>query len=184
VEKMAETDFQNINSSEKKESGVEDWYILYTAPRREKKVKEIFERLHLPCYLPLLKVRKQWSDRKKWVEEPLFKSYIFVQKNPTILQELRNIPGALFLIMFEGRPASLSHQDIENIRLSLQFPEYISVEDQKYVNGQKIKISAGPFMGIEGYISQQKGKMRYQILIEQMGKSIFLNIPVQLLELP
>ena len=32
----------------------------------------------IESYLPLKKVLKQWSDRKKWVEEPLFRSYIFI----------------------------------------------------------------------------------------------------------
>ena len=55
------------------------WYVLYTKPRHEKRLAE---RLHSEgriVFCPLKKTTKQWSDRKKVVEEALFPSFIFVQ---------------------------------------------------------------------------------------------------------
>ena len=55
------------------------WYPVYTNSRAEKKAYQELQRKGIEAYLPLKKEWRQWSDRKKIVEEPLFKSYIFVR---------------------------------------------------------------------------------------------------------
>ncbi|HRX93358.1 MAG TPA: transcription termination/antitermination NusG family protein, partial [Chitinophagaceae bacterium] len=55
------------------------WLAVYTKPRWEKKVNKLFKEKGLESYCPLNKVRRKWSDRMKIVEEPLFKSYVFVK---------------------------------------------------------------------------------------------------------
>jgi len=55
------------------------WHVLYTKPRNEKKVAERLSSAGYTVYCPLQKVRRQWSDRVKVVEEPLFKGYLFVK---------------------------------------------------------------------------------------------------------
>jgi transcriptional antiterminator RfaH len=55
------------------------WYPVYTHPRAEKKACQALINKGIETYLPLHKQLKQWSDRKKWVEEPLIKSYLFVR---------------------------------------------------------------------------------------------------------
>ncbi len=55
------------------------WYAIYTKPRWEKKVHHLLSEKGLEAYCPLNKVTRKWSDRMKTVEEPLFKSYVFVQ---------------------------------------------------------------------------------------------------------
>ncbi len=54
------------------------WYPVYTRSRAEKKAHEELNRKGILSYLPLKKTVKQWSDRKKIVEEPLIKSYLFI----------------------------------------------------------------------------------------------------------
>ena len=55
------------------------WLAVYTKPRHEKTVEKKFQKKGFEVYLPMLKERRKWSDRKKWVEFPLFRSYIFVR---------------------------------------------------------------------------------------------------------
>ena len=54
------------------------WHVLYTKPRNEKKVAERLSGAGDTVYCPLQKVRRQWSDRLKVIEEPLFKGYAFI----------------------------------------------------------------------------------------------------------
>ena len=54
------------------------WFTLYVKSRSEKKVAKQLEDIGVESFLPLITKIKQWSDRKKKVEEPLFRSYIFV----------------------------------------------------------------------------------------------------------
>jgi Transcription termination factor nusG len=55
------------------------WFVLYTKPRWEKKIHQLLDAKEIENYCPLNKVSKKWSDRMKIVEEPLFKSYVFVK---------------------------------------------------------------------------------------------------------
>ena len=60
------------------------WVAIYTKPRHEKLVKEQLLKKGYDVYLPLLTEKRRWSDRKKLVEFPLFKSYNFMQKGTLI----------------------------------------------------------------------------------------------------
>ncbi|MBM3931167.1 MAG: antitermination protein NusG, partial [Sphingomonadales bacterium] len=69
------------------------WHVVYTLPRHEKKAARELELQGLEHWLPLHKVRKQWSDRRKWVEEPLFRSYLFVLVTPKTYFDILNTYG-------------------------------------------------------------------------------------------
>ncbi|NJK87221.1 MAG: hypothetical protein HC906_15810 [Bacteroidales bacterium] len=53
------------------------WYAVYTRSRAEKKVYEELLRIKVEAYLPIISTLKQWSDRKKKVNEPLIRSLCF-----------------------------------------------------------------------------------------------------------
>ena len=57
------------------------WYAAYTKSRTEKKILARLLAAGFEAYLPIRRKRHQWSDRLKWVEEPLIKSYIFIRVN-------------------------------------------------------------------------------------------------------
>ncbi|WP_204268528.1 transcription termination/antitermination NusG family protein, partial [Escherichia coli] len=59
------------------------WHALYTKPRWEKKIDTVLLRKGVESWCPLQKVERQWSDRKKIIEDPLFKSYVFVKIDDT-----------------------------------------------------------------------------------------------------
>ena len=71
------------------------WYVVYTKPRWEKKVYSLLEEEGIEAYCPLNKVHKQWSDRMKWVEEPLFKSYVFVRLAEEEMSQVRMVSGVI-----------------------------------------------------------------------------------------
>ena len=45
------------------------WYLLYTAPRAEKKVNAALIKREFTTFLPLQKKVVQWSDRKKTIDK-------------------------------------------------------------------------------------------------------------------
>ena len=50
------------------------WIAIYTKSRHEKKVANNLIEKGFEVYLPLIRKRQKWSDRKKWISYPLFKS--------------------------------------------------------------------------------------------------------------
>ena len=68
------------------------WHALYVRSRSEKKVLSQLEDMGVQAYLPLISVVKQWSDRRVKVEEPLFKSYVFVYSDRKEYIPILNLP--------------------------------------------------------------------------------------------
>src|SRR5690606_31284987 len=88
------------------------WNALYVKSRHEKKVAEYMEKHDIPCYLPLTKVLKVWSDRKKWVLEPLFKGYIFVPQNLKSTKEVIYTPGIVNYVYYNGEKAKIKAEEL------------------------------------------------------------------------
>lgn len=96
------------------------WFAIYTRPKNEKKVVEGLEKLGVEVYCPMVTEIKQWSDRKKKVEIPLIKSYVFVnieEKNRNIVFE---VPGVVRYLFWLGKPAVIQEQEIEVLKASLK----------------------------------------------------------------
>lgn len=158
---------------QKENSG--EWRVLYTKPRNEKK---LFERLVLQgfeCYCPCQKILKQWSDRKKWVEEPLFKSYIFVKLSRTESERIAILetPGAVRFLYWLGKPACVKQSEIETIQKFLG--EHESVEVISFEPGAKLKIRDGALKGMEGVVDYQTEK-EVILKIEKLGMSLVAKL--------
>lgn len=158
------------------------WYVIYTLPRNEKKIQTWLQRHQIRSYLPLVRTRKQWSDRKKWVEEPLFKSYIFIGHEYFLKNDISSIPGAIYILKFEGKPAIISNQEIENIRIAIQFPDHLSISNTAFRKGQKVKITNGRLAGLEGYIIQLKGKSKVFVTFDHLDASLSIEVDAGMLE--
>ena len=92
------------------------WYAVYTRPRWEKKVNNLLLNKGVESYCPLNKVRRKWSDRIKVVEEPLFKSYVFVKIADEHRTEVRMTDGVINFVYWDGKPAIIKEKDIQTIR--------------------------------------------------------------------
>lgn len=135
------------------------WFALYTKARNEKKVVERLNALGICAYCPLQKVLKVWSDRKKWVEEPLFRSYVFVQLTPHRLHEVFQAPGVVRYIYWLGKPAVVRDRDMEAIRLFLSDFGHEKMVVEPLAREDRILIQSGPLMGREGIIKDTKNKV-------------------------
>ena len=95
---------------------MEKWIAVYTKSRHEKVVIQELENKNIESYCPIFKERRQWSDRKRWVEFPLFRSYVFAKielKNSIyILQTM----GVHHIIKFQGNISIIPDEIIQNIK--------------------------------------------------------------------
>jgi transcription antitermination factor NusG len=153
------------------------WFVLYIFSRKEKKIHEHLSKMGIESFLPLIKIRKQWSDRKKWVEEPLFKSYLFVKASSLKLEDCLRLPGVLYLVKFKDGPAILSDQDVENIRISITQPEYLSKSNDVFSPGQKVIVTDGPFKGLYGNVERLAGKTKIHVSLDKIGQTLLLELP-------
>lgn len=150
---------------------------MYIRSRAEKQVYEQLIRSGFDAYLPLVKTLKQWSDRKKWVEEPLFRSYIFVHISAGEYYDVLNIPGAVKYVAFEGKAVPIPPQQIEAIRQFIDTGRELPDVDLDLSPGSKVDIIAGPMKGISGELLEIMGKKKVRIEIDGLGQSVYLELP-------
>lgn len=153
------------------------WYALYTKSRAEKRIFSLLQKAGFETYLPLTKVLKYWSDRKKWVEEPLFRSYIFVCITEAEYYDVLNIPGAVRYVTFEGKAVEIPPQQIEAIKQFISTGEELPDVELKHSPGDKVDIIAGPMKGIEGKLVNIMGKKKVRIEINGLGRAVYLELP-------
>lgn len=153
------------------------WYAVYTRSRAEKQIHKLLVRAGIETYLPLRKELKYWSDRKKWVEEPLFRSYVFVHITEAEYFTVLNIPGAVRYITFEGKAVPIPPQQIEAIKQFVATGEVLPEFEQDLSPGDKIDIIAGPMKGIEGELVKIQGKKKVRIEITGLGQAVYLELP-------
>ncbi|MDX1957432.1 MAG: UpxY family transcription antiterminator [Leptospiraceae bacterium] len=147
-----------------------NWYAVYTKPKSEKKLNQSLQTKKIQTFLPLLSQKKKWSDRIKIVEEPIFKSYLFVKINfkEESLEVLKD-KNAMQFVFFNGKPSTISENDISLIEIFLnEYPEKIKIEElNKLQKGNEVEIQSGPFKGKKAIV--EKVKNAYQVI---------LNIPL------
>jgi transcription antitermination factor NusG len=153
------------------------WYAIYTKPRWEKKLAERLEEKRIDHYLPMVKTLKLWSDRKKWVSEPLFKSYIFVHVSQDEYLSAIQTPGAVKYITIERKAVSIPPLQIEAIRTFLESGEDLISDSPDMKVGDRVAVNRGPLKGLEGTLVEFQHKHRVRIMIEGIQQSLHIKVP-------
>ncbi len=163
---------------------MKNWYAVYVNSRHEKKVSGLLDLQNIENYLPLQKTMKQWSDRKKLVEEPLFRSYVFTHISEEEKLKVRETKGVLNFVYWLGQPAVIRDQEIEIIKNFLGQYQNIEVREFKPELNNSIKIESGPLMNQIGTIIKV-GKTKVKVLIESLGCYLIADVPInKVLPLP
>ena len=145
------------------------WFAVYTKPRWEKKVAGILDEQGIENYCPLNKVVKQWSDRKKVILEPIFKSYVFVRVPDSEKWDLKSINGILNFVYWLGKPARIRDADIFTIKKFLnEFSDVTVEEAPKLAVNAKVRVRQGALMNYHGILVEMSGT-RAKVRIESMG---------------
>ncbi len=152
------------------------WFAIYVKSRSEKKVLKLLEDIGIESFLPLITRVKQWSDRKKKVEEPLFRSYLFVNISLCDYYTVLNINGVVKFITFEKKPVPVPDNQIIAIKEYLNDTELHSLEYEDFKEGELVKIKSGQMKDLVGRFIKINGKHRVIIDIEVVGQSIPINI--------
>jgi transcription antitermination factor NusG len=153
------------------------WYAIYTRPRWEKKLAGSYTERDIEHYLPLVKTLKLWSDRKKWVQEPLFKSYIFVHVSREEYIRALQAPGAVRYISFEGKAVSIPDVQIDAIRTFIESGDDPVLDSPDIQPGDRIRVVRGPLKGLEGTLVEIQKKHRVRIIIDGIQQSLHIRIP-------
>ncbi len=153
----------------------QNWYALYTNPRHEKVVADQISRRGISCFLPLYRSMRRWKDRRKEVALVLFPGYVFIRIALEDRLQVLQLPGVVRLVTFNGRPAALREEEIENLRNRLTGP--FALEPHPYLRvGRRIRVRSGPLQGLEGIIVRKKDRCRLVFSIDLIMRSVAVEV--------
>ncbi|HEX5552256.1 MAG TPA: UpxY family transcription antiterminator [Chitinophagaceae bacterium] len=158
------------------------WYALYTKSRNEKKVADLLERQGIEVYCPMQEEVRQWSDRKKKVKMPVFRSYVFVHLGHYLNESVQVLetPGAVRFLWWLGKPGIVRDEEIAVIKSFLQQYEGAEI-NVEYHQGDQVRIAAGPLKEQTGVIIDIKNK-KAVLSISSLGIMLTAQLPLNLLK--
>ena len=152
------------------------WFALYTRPRAEKKVYEELRLKGLDVYLPMRRELRHWSDRKKWVEAPIIRSYIFVHIRMADYRRVFEAKGIVSYVSSKGKAVVIPDREIEAMRRTVNSNLSFNVEASTIQKGQIITIASGPLKGITGEVLEVQGARKFYMRISHIGYMLVVNL--------
>lgn len=157
---------------------MEKWLVLYTRSRHEKKIAQKLGQEGFEVYCPTVTILRQWSDRKKKVEVPLFKSYFFIRIEESRRQEVFQFPGLVRYLYLAGQPAVVRPAEIKAIK------DFINDYDGRatlsltegFSPGQAVEITEGILAGHQGEVLRIKKGNQVIIRVESLRLSVIAEL--------
>jgi len=151
------------------------WFALQIRMRHEMNVADHLQGKNYEWFLPLCKSRRRWSDRVKEVSSPLFPGYLFCRFNPHDRLPILKTPGVTQIVGYNHVPIPVDEHEIEAIRrlIASGLPNFPCAFLQL---GSKVRIETGALRGLEGILTELKGKRRLVLSITLLQRSVAVEI--------
>ena len=151
------------------------WLAAYTRSRHEHQVARQLGQKQLEFFLPTYQRLTRWSDRIKREQAPLFPGYIFVHICEGERLALLQTAGIVHLVAAAGEPAKLADEEVA--RLQACTASSSDIEPHPYLKiGRRVRVKHGPFAGWEGTLLEKQNSRRLVVTVEQIMKSVAINI--------
>ena len=161
------------------------WYACYTRARAEKQVAKFLLTRGIDSYLPLVPRQRQWKDRKKVVPFPLFPSYVFGRFTLRDIHSILTTPGVSTIVRTKGQPTPIPEEELENVRRFAEAIAATGIEPDArplIQEGQRVRVTEGPFEGVEGVVIESRGRKRVLVGISAIGQGLEIDIDTRLLK--
>jgi transcription antitermination factor NusG len=162
-------------------SNAPQWFAFYLKARWEKKVADRLIEQGVEVFLPMTKIRRTYSDRKKWVIVPLIPSYLFVRISPSKVFDVLIADGVIKVIRFSGIPAPIPDHQIELLRKAIESNTEVSATTEKFTAGDVVEVITGPLAGMKGVLIALKGKHQVAMQLGHLEYSLLVTIQSRLL---
>ncbi|MGA2413962.1 MAG: UpxY family transcription antiterminator [Candidatus Sulfotelmatobacter sp.] len=153
------------------------WYAIRTRSRHEKMVSDQLEKLGIENFLPLVKKTRQWTDRTKEVQMPVFSGYSFVRmvfSSPARLRVLQT-HGVAGLVGVNNVGTAIPDSEIQDVRALVA--SSLPFEEHPYLRvGQRVRIKGGSLDGVEGILSARDEGKSLVVSVELIQRSLSVRI--------
>jgi transcription antitermination factor NusG len=155
-----------------------NWYVLQTRSNHEPRVAEELVRKGIESYLPMFRELRQWKDRKKLIEVPVFRSYVFARFEDGVLSRIALLRSSgVVRILGSGRfIAPVPDQEIESLQLMLTRATTRCFAHPLLREGAWVRVKRGPLKDLEGSLVRVRNQTRLVISITMLSQSVSAEV--------
>lgn len=151
------------------------WYAVHCWLRKESLIAAQLEGQGFECFLPKYKSLREWSDRRKEVERPLFPGYLFCRFDYTQRRPVVVTPGVLQIVGCGRTPMPIEDREIQAIQIAVA--SGVPGQPWPYLEvGEKVRIHTGALSGLEGILVNFKGHHRVVLSVTLLQRSVALEV--------
>ncbi|NML39917.1 UpxY family transcription antiterminator [Chitinophaga sp. G-6-1-13] len=164
---------------------VNGWYVVYTKPRHEKKVAAFLSTLNIVNFLPTARILRVWKDRKKYIDAPLFPSYLFIYlEDLETYYKVLSLEAVLYYVKTGKEVVKVKEDVIHSIRLITQQPNNIDIEvsDDYFQPGKQLMIKDGMLCGLVCEVVEVKGEQKFLVRVNMLQKNILVAVSAEYLD--
>lgn len=155
------------------------WYSIHTKPRQEQTALTHLLRQGFQCHLPLARERRLVRGRYTQITCALFPNYLFahLKMGEDNVAPIRSTQGVIGLTRFGLQIPPVPEGFVEALLARDPDAKGIPVGAQEWQPGQKLRITDGPFVGLEAVFAARDGTARVIVLLNMLGQDQRLAIP-------
>ena len=116
------------------------------------------------------------------VETPLFSSYVFVNVNRSLYDEVLRTHGVVKYITFEGKAATIPSSQIDNLRIIIDSDADVETTWEKRKKGEKVRVNGGPLNGLEGILISEGNKKKVMVQVDRLDQNLVIEVPLAFIE--
>ncbi|HXY13602.1 MAG TPA: UpxY family transcription antiterminator [Terriglobales bacterium] len=151
------------------------WYAVYTCANHERRIAEQFAARRIEHFLPQYESIRKWKDRKVRLQFPLFPGYLFVHLALRNRLQVQQVPGVVHLVGFNGTPTAIADEELLRIRDVMN--RGMRAEPHPFLTvGRRVRVAAGPLVGLQGILVRRKSKLRFVISVELIMRSMAVEM--------
>ena len=151
------------------------WFALRVRSNHERVAALHLREQGYEEFCPAYKSERQWSDRKKTMEQSLFPGYVFCRMNPDERRPVLMMPGVVNVVSFGSQPAAIPDQEIEDVRAMVR--SGLLVTPWPFLSvGQTVVLERGPLAGVEGILQEIRKTFRLVVSVRLLQRSVATEV--------
>lgn len=152
------------------------WYAVWTRSRHESVVREQLSRKAIEAFLPTVGRWRQWHDRRKKVQWPLFPGYCFARFNAANPLPVLKCAGVVRIVSFNGQPTPMTDVEVENLQRLVQ--HNLPYDSCPLLHeGSRVEVIGGPLRGVIGRLLRKEATRATLVLdVELIGQAVRVEV--------
>lgn len=161
------------------------WYALKVFYNRVDRLREDFKAARYDTFVPMTRVK----EGSRIVDVPLIPSLLFVKCSAEYLENLQREKWDVFMFYKEAdsrKPGAILDHEMDVFRLATsaaaEGAEFLGTDTDKYMVGDKVRVTDGPYKGYEGYVRRIRHDRKLIVCVQGIAVVAFPNVKIENVE--